>query len=146
VPAAGVRRHQRRRVGHHPLLLGEPVVQSIDYHAIAPELVLVGTILVVIVFDAFLPAERKWISMPVSLVGVLGALAATLSLIGDDRVTFGGMYRVDSFAVLFKVFFLVSAVVVLGMSLRYFQEGRYYQGEYYSLLLAAFLGALTMAS
>src|SRR5207302_8254263 len=106
----------------------------------------VGTVLVVIVFDAFLPNERKWMAMPVSRLGVLGGLAATLTLIGDDRVTFGGMYRVDSFAVLFKVFFLVSAVVVLGMSLRYFQEGRYYQGEYYSLLLAAFLGALTMAS
>jgi len=121
-------------------------VQTIDYHAIALELVLTGTILLVIVLDAFLPRERKWLSMPVALVGVLGALAATLTLIGDDRITFGGMYRVDPFAVLFKVFFLVAAVVVLAISLRYFQDGRYYQGEYYSLLLAAFLGCLTMAS
>ncbi len=121
-------------------------MQTIDYHAIAPELVLTGTILLVIVLDAFLPRERKWLSMPVALVGVLGALAATLTLIGDDRITFGGMYRVDPFAVLFKVFFLVAAVVVLAISLRYFQDGRYYQGEYYSLLLAAFLGCLTMAS
>src|SRR5881296_2531123 len=101
-------------------------MQTIDYHAIAPELVLTGTILVVIVLDAFLSQERKWLSMPVALVGVLGALAATLT--GDDRITFGGMYRVDAFAVLFKVFFLVAAAVVLAISLRYFQDGRYYQG------------------
>src|SRR5207253_3227903 len=115
-------------------------------HAIAPELILTGTILAVLVIDTFLARERKWLAMPISLVGVLGALAATLTLINAHRSTFGGMYVVDPFAVLFKVFFLSTAAVVLGMSLRYFQEGRYYQGEYYSLLLAAFLGALTMAS
>src|SRR5256714_920929 len=96
--------------------------------------------------DAMLPADRKWLAMPVSLLGVLGSLAACLTLIGQNRVTFGGMYRVDSFALLFKIFFLVAAVVVLGISLRYFQEGRYYQGEYYTLLLASFLGCLTMPS
>src|SRR5438105_1150925 len=106
----------------------------------------IGTILVVLVLDAMLPADGKWLAMPVSLLGVLGSLAACLTLIGQNRVTFGGMYRVDSFALLFKIFFLVAAVVVLGISLRYFQEGRYYQGEYYTLLLASFLGCLTMPS
>src|SRR5438046_7157521 len=120
--------------------------QAIDYHAIAPEIVLTGTILVVLVLDAFLSPDRKWIAMPVSLVGVLGSLAAALTLIGQDRTTFGGMYRVDSFAVLFKIFFLGAAVVVLALSMRYFRDGRYYQGEYYFLLLAAFLGCVTMPS
>ena len=53
---------------------------------------------------------------------------------------------VDNFAVLFKVFFLVIALVVLLISYRYFKEGRYYQGEYYFLLLCSFLGMLTMPS
>ena len=53
---------------------------------------------------------------------------------------------VDPFAVLFKVFFLVAALAVLLLSLRYFREGRYYQGEYYFLLLSAFLGMLTICS
>src|SRR2546423_15435124 len=96
--------------------------------------------------NAMLPAARKWLAMPVSLLGVLGSLAACLTLIGQNRVTFGGMYRVDSFALLFKIFFLVAAVVVLGISLRYFQEGRYYQGEDYTLLLATLLGCLSMPS
>ena len=120
---------------------------NIDYHAIAPELFMAGTILLVLVFDAFLPEKRKQITMPVGLIGTVGALVATLTLIGaDDRITFGGMYVVDQFAVLFKVFFLASAIVVLGLSFRYMQEGRYYQGEYYVLLLSAFLGCLTMPS
>jgi NADH-quinone oxidoreductase subunit N len=56
------------------------------------------------------------------------------------------MYVVDPFAVLFKVFFLSTAAVVLGLSARYMREGRYFQGEYYVLLLAAFLGCVTMPS
>src|SRR5207244_13185486 len=101
---------------------------SIDYHAIAPELVMTGTILLVLTFDAFLPERRKQVTMPVGLLGTIGALAATLTLVGQHRSTFGGMYVVDPFAVLFKVFFLGAAIVVLVLSLRYMREGRYYQG------------------
>jgi NADH-quinone oxidoreductase subunit N len=119
---------------------------SIDFHAIAPELVLTGTILLVIVLDAFLRPSRKHWSMPVAFLGVLGSLAATLTLLGSNRSTFGGAFVVDSYALLFKIFFLVSAAVVLLLSWRYFQEGRFYQGEYYVLLLCSFLGCLTMPS
>jgi NADH-quinone oxidoreductase subunit N len=118
----------------------------IDYHAILPEMILAGTILLVVVFDSFLSPGRKHWTMPLSFLGTLAALVATLTLIGDSRSTFGGTYVVDPFAVLFKTFFLGSALVVLAISLRYFREGRYYQGEYYFLLLTAFLGCLTIAS
>src|SRR6266508_6580837 len=119
---------------------------AIDYHAIAPELVLAGTIFAVLILDVFLPRARKWMSMPLAFVGTAGSLAATLTLIGTTRSTFGGSYVVDNFAVLFKVFFTSVALVVLLLSYRYFRDGRYYQGEYYFLLLCSFLGTLTMAS
>src|SRR5438046_5575955 len=107
---------------------------------------LTGTILVVLVADLFLPRERKWVCMPIAFVGVIGALIAALTLINANRTTFGGMYVVDNFAVLFKVFFLSTAAVVLGLSLRYMRDGRYFQGEYYVLLLAAVLGCVPMPS
>ena len=43
--------------------------QTIDYHAILPELILSGTVLLVLVVDVFLPAKRKSWSMVVGLVG-----------------------------------------------------------------------------
>jgi NADH-quinone oxidoreductase subunit N len=119
---------------------------TVDYHAILPELILAGTILLVLVVDLALPVHRKWGSMPVGLLGVIAALVAALTLIGDERVTFGGAFVVDNFAVLFKVFFLIAAVVVLAVSLRYFNEPGYYQGEYYFLLLTSFLGCVLMPS
>jgi NADH-quinone oxidoreductase subunit N len=120
--------------------------QVIDYHAILPELILSGTILLVLVVDVFLPPRRKWISMPVGLVGVLATLGAVLSLVGETRSTFDGMFVVDNFAILFKLFFLTVAIVVLLLSLRYFREGGFYQGEYYFLLLTSFLGCILMPS
>jgi len=119
---------------------------TIDYHAILPELILSGTILVVLVADAFIRPRRTWLAMPISLAGVLASLIAVLTLIGSPRTTFNGTYRVDNFALLFKVFFLSVALVVLLVSLRYFREGRWYQGEYYYLLLTSFLGCVLMPS
>ena len=120
--------------------------QSIDYHAILPETILSGTILLVLIADAFLSARRKWFTMPIGFVGTVAALVATLTLIGEDRTTFDGMFVVDGFAVLFKTFFLTVALLVLLISLRYFRDGRFYQGEYYFLLLTSFLGCLLMPS
>src|SRR5919106_490879 len=119
---------------------------DVDYHAVAPELILAGTVLVVLFMDLFLRPQRKWWAMPVSFLGTAGALGATLTLIGERRTSFGGTYVLDSFAILFKVFFLGVALAVLMISLRYVQQGRYYQGEYYFLVLTSFLGMLTIVS
>jgi len=120
--------------------------QAIDSTAILPELILSGTLLLVLLADAFLSPNRKWLAMPLAFLGVVAALVATLTLIGEDRTTFGGAFVVDEFAILFKIFFLSVALVVLMVSFRYFREGRFYQGEYYFLLLTSFLGCLIMPS
>jgi NADH-quinone oxidoreductase subunit N len=118
---------------------------TIDYHAILPVLILSGTILVVLVTDLFLPARHKSASMWVALVGVLAALVAILSLIGQgDRTTFITSYKVDAFTIVFQTFFMSAAAVVLLISYRYFRDGGFYQGEYYFLLLTSFLGCLLM--
>ena len=119
---------------------------SIDYHAIAPEIILGATILIVLLADLALRPERKWVAVIPSFLGVVAALVVELTLVGQTRASFGGTYVSDSFAVLFKTFFLAVALAVLLLSVRYFRDGRYYQGEYYFLLLSSFLGMLTISS
>jgi NADH-quinone oxidoreductase subunit N len=120
-------------------------VASIDFHALAPVEILAATILIVLVIDLFLPARAKPASMWVSMVGVLAALGSVLSLVGQGvRVAFGGAYVVDAFTLIFQGFFLLAAVVVLLISYRYLRDGGFYQGEYYFLLLTAFLGCVLM--
>jgi NADH-quinone oxidoreductase subunit N len=121
------------------------MTQTIDYHAILPELILSGTIVLVLMVDA-LTKKRPWLTMPLAFLGVVASLVATFTLVGESRSTFDGMFVVDDFAVLFKVFFLIVALVVLAISYRYMRDGRRYQGEFYFLLLTSFLGCLMMPS
>ena len=58
---------------------------TVDYHAILPELILAGTIMLVLVVDLFLPARLKWGSMPIGLLGVLGSFVAVLTLLGSSK-------------------------------------------------------------
>lgn len=120
---------------------------AVDWHALAPELVLAAAACLVLVVDLFLPDDAKWVAMPLSAAGLFGTAAAVVSLIGEgDRSTLAGSFEVDGFALLFKGLFCVIGLVVLAISFHYFREGRYYQGEYYFLLLCSLLGGLTMAS
>ena len=121
-------------------------MSTIDYHALLPELILAGTILLVLVVDVFLSPRHKWLG-DAGVAGRRGGVAGR-GAHADRRArrasSFGGMFVVDNFALLFQIFFLVVAVVVLAISLRYFREGGFYQGEYYFLLLTSFLGCLLM--
>jgi NADH-quinone oxidoreductase subunit N len=124
--------------------------QAVDLHAIAPELVLASTAFLVLIADLFLPREAKWLAMPLSAAGIVGTLAAIVSLIGDDRGTFligdAPTFVVDDFALLFKTLFCVIGLAVLALSFHYFKSGKYYQGEYYFLMLCSLLGGVVMAS
>jgi NADH-quinone oxidoreductase subunit N len=121
---------------------------EIDYLALAPELVVVATMFGVFALDLILPRARKfWIAT----VAVAGTALAAVPLVmlaadGTSRSMFDGSYVVDEFAVILKGLFIVSAYIVLLMSHHYIESERYYQGEYYFLLLASVLGSLVMAS
>src|SRR5947208_1021528 len=118
-------------------------VTSLDLHALAPELVLSATLLLVLCVDLFLPDKRKEWNGFLSMVGVMGAAVATLTLVGEHRVTFNGMFAVDSFALLFKLLFLAVAALVILVSFTYLNETvRSIQGEFYFLVLSSFLGML----
>jgi NADH-quinone oxidoreductase subunit N len=124
------------------------VTFTIDYLALAPELVIVGTLLVVFTLDMILTRPKKfWIAT----AAVAGTALAAIPLVilgvqGETRSMFDGSYVVDEFALVLKGLFIVAAYLVLLMSHHYIESDRYYQGEYYFLLLASVLGSLVMAS
>lgn len=127
--------------------LAQQVIQAdVDWHALAPELVLTAAACLVLVMDLFVPREAKWVAMPLSAAGIIGTLAAIVSLLGEDRTTLSSSFVVDDFALLFKGLFSILGLLILGMSFHYFRGGRYYQGEYYFLLLCGLLGGMVMAS
>ena len=133
-----------------PSLLAAEVVKAptLDYHALAPDIVLTGVVVLILLADLFIDESRKVLVTNLAGIGVLAALVpvVTLAVDGADRAMFGGAYVVDDFALVMKALFLVSGYVVLLMSTNYIAEGDYYEGEYSFLLLSALLGMTVMAS
>ena len=129
------------------MLLAQALAQpSVDWHAIAPEVVLTAAACLVLVADLFLSREAKWLAMPLAAAGIVATAAAVVSLVGDERTTLGGTFEVDPFALVFKGLFCLLGLVLLAISFNHMRSGRYYQGEYYFLLLCSLLGGLVMAS
>ena len=121
---------------------------EIDYLALAPELILIVTIVAVLILDLLLPRPAKFLTAITAVLGV--SLAAIPLLImavdGSTRSMFDGSYTVDTFALVLKGLFIIAGYLVLLMSVSYIEGDRYYQGEYYFLILCSILGSVVMAS
>src|SRR5688572_20125476 len=128
---------------------GTPFQQpAVDFHALAPELVLTGAIVAVLFADLFRREGARGIVPQVAGIGLLAALVPVLTLAvdGADRVLFEGAYTVDNFSLVLKALFLLSGYVVVLLSTNYIAEGDYAEGEYYFLLLSSILGMTVIAS
>ena len=121
---------------------------TLDYHALAPLIILTVAIIVVLLADLVWPDRSRFTSSRIASVGVLAALVPVITLAADGstRVMFDGAFVVDPYAIAFYGFFLVVAYVSLLVATDYISDGDYYQGEFYFLLLTSVLGMLAMAS
>jgi len=123
---------------------------TIDWHAIAPELILIVGINVVLGTDLMIAESKKWATATITGFVLLAAFVpiVTLAVVQEDglRSLFDGRYVIDDFSLVLKALFLLTAYVVVLISQNELEEGGYYQGEYYVLLLCSVLGMVMMAS
>src|SRR4051794_2623878 len=104
--------------------------------------------------DLFLDETKKWMTATVAGLGLLATMIPILTLAIDsgparDAITIdgvGGAYIVDDFSLALKALFILSGYVVVLLSQQYVEDGDYYEGEYYFLLLSSVLGMVMMSS
>src|SRR4051794_5240660 len=128
------------------------LIQSIDYAAISPPVIVASAGVVVLVADLFVGrAARRTVAFALSLVGALGALGAAAWLArGSARSTFclpdGCSYVADDFALYFQLLFLSVLVVVLLISVAGVADDRMPPGEFHALMLWSVSGMLVLAA
>ncbi len=121
----------------------------IDYHALAPEIILAAGIVAVLLVDLFVDNARKWLLAPIASASLLAAFLPVITLAlhdGGTRQMFDGRYVIDDFSLVMKGLFLLAGYVTVLLSADHLREGDYHQGEFWFLMLTSLLGMVMMAS
>jgi NADH-quinone oxidoreductase subunit N len=127
-----------------------------DLRLIAPEIILTVCACVVLVMEVILPYKKsKWTAY-FALVGIALAFVSLIALFfgmggfQSLRETGGlyaldgfyGMIRIDGFAIVFKLIFLLAAALSIAISTRFLDIEGEQHGEYYALVLFATVGMM----
>jgi NADH-quinone oxidoreductase subunit N len=122
------------------------MIQSIDYLAILPTLIVAVASVVVLMADAF--GGSRPVVGALTIVSLAAAAGAVYP--GHGRETFCAgrscSYVVDDFTVLFQAVVLLAALVVVLLSHGEMRRSALPAGEYHFLLLAAVTGALLLSA
>ena len=119
---------------------------------IMPEVILTLFACAALVLDVMLPRDRKYVVAWVSLAGVglsavsLGGVYYYIVRGGLSQKGFFDMIVVDSYAVVFKLMFLIGAGLSILLAIRYLEIESEQRGEYYALILFSVIGMMFMAS
>ncbi len=120
-----------------------------EFLLVLPEITLAVCGMVLLVLGSF----GRGISSRAAAAGSLISLTVTFLLVlwAGGRAPAGqpilaGMFVLDSYAIFWKVVFLLATALTILLSVRFIEEGQYRAGEYFSLILLATTGMLFMAS
>ena len=118
-----------------------------DLRLIAPELILTVCACMALVMEVILPYRKSKLTAYFSLAGIaLAFVSLALQVSGPMPIEgFYGMVRIDGFAILFRIIFLISAALAIGISTRFLDIEGEQHGEYYSLILFATVGMMFIA-
>ena len=114
-----------------------------DIGAIVPELELAVFGMFILIFDLLVVEKRKLGYF--ALAGIAASAVFLFRLRSVEFSAYGGALSLDSFAMFFKLIFLVAAALSIAISLKYLDIERENHGEYYALILFATMGMMFMA-
>jgi len=118
-------------------------VTGADFQALLVHLVLGGGLVVLMLAISF--RRGRLLAAGLTLLILLAALASVWWSAEVVPRTVTPLLRIDGYALYFSALFLVASLVVTLLSYRYLLDSRDDPEEFYLLLLAATLGAVTLA-
>lgn len=122
-------------------------VPTIDWLATMPVLIVVVVGMLGLTLEMLFPKRASNKIVAVSLLGLLGAAAATIRQLGGETGdTLAGLLTRDTFGLMIQLLIVGAAFVTVLFSEGYLREKRIAFGEFYPLLLWSTAGAMVMAT
>ena len=110
----------------------------------------------ILIFDAFVESDWKWLNPVIAFAGVIFAAGGVgriqyeqaKSLHYGQRIEWGFVHSMlmDHFAIYFTYLFLAGAALAILISVRYLEIEHEHHGEFYALILFSVVGMICMAS
>jgi len=120
---------------------------GINYHAILPETITASVAVLIMMIDALARKIERRVAGAVSLLGLIAAAVAVVSLWGrNGETSFKGMIITDDFRLFFAMIFLIVTFLTVLISLRWVEDESLPAGEYFALLMFATTGMLFMSA
>lgn len=120
---------------------------GINYHAILPETITASVAVLIMIIDAVARNIERRVAGAVSLLGLIAAAIAVITLWGrSGETSFGGMIITDDFRLFFAMIFLIVTFLTVLISLRWVEDEGLPVGEYFALLMFATTGMLFMSA
>jgi NADH-quinone oxidoreductase subunit N len=125
-------------------------LQQFNWSAMTPEFIILGVSALLTLLDLFMPKnmDRKILGW-IGIAAIFAAIVSVLGMVGGPVTSIlDNSFRLDSFAMAFKLLLLAGAGLVLFLAISYqAKDGlEEYRGEFYYLFLSALLGAMIMTS
>jgi NADH-quinone oxidoreductase subunit N len=124
------------------------VSDALELRPALPALIVAGTGLALLLVQAFSPRGLARSSPGIAILGLGGALWATVavSAVLPSRVGLAGVLYLDAFAAFFHVLILCCGIVAFLLSPAYLEATGGARGEYYALVCFSIVGMLGLVS
>ncbi len=122
----------------------------IDLISIIPELIVTGFGLLVLMLSVFIGKKFDRAIAPVITAGIVLAIGAVFAFnFYNPASAFNNSFVVDNFSSFFRIFTLITALIIVGLSVGYVKESVYIKrnlGEFYFLIMMVTVGTMLMSS
>ena len=117
-----------------------------NFVLLLPEFMVTGLAFLVLTADFFLRSDRKHLLAYLSVLGLVGVLAFSLTYLWNkDDHLYEGLLLIDGYSLFFKGFFVVLGGVVVLSSLEYVRRHLEHAGEYYAIVLFTVVAMMLLA-
>src|ERR1700758_1625123 len=114
--------------------------QLANLQRLAPEVILCGTGILIMVLDPFLGPARQRTLGYLALAGALAAFWSVRLLAMDQDLAYSGLIRADAFSIFVHAVVIGAAAIAILGSFSYLDQEGLQHGEYYALVLFATAG------